>query len=286
MTVLTLLTLLACKGETPADGSATGTAPTAEKAAAGGPASTAGKTPVTTASGLSYVILAEGTGEVAAAGDIVGMQYTGWLTDGTKFDSSLDHGGQPFTFNLGKGQVIPGWDEGVAGMKVGEKRQLQIPSKLGYGETGTPGGPIPPNANLVFDVELVKVTRIPTAPAPTEGKTPVTSASGLSWVVLAEGTGAVAAAGDTVQMQYAGWLTDGTMFDTSYKRGKPFTFPLGAGRVIKGWDEGVAGMKVGEKRQLRIPSALGYGEKGTPGGPIPPNADLVFDVELVGIKGK
>jgi peptidylprolyl isomerase len=283
MTVLSLLALLACTGDAPSTPSA---GPTASAPSAAGPATTEGKTPVTTSSGLSYVILADGSGETAAAGDIVGMQYTGWLTDGTKFDSSLDHGGQPFTFNLGKGQVIPGWDEGVAGMKVGEKRQLRIPSTLGYGATGTPGGPIPPNADLVFDVELVKVTRIPTAPASTEGKAPVKSATGLTWVVLAEGSGAVAAAGDTVQMQYAGWLTDGTMFDTSYKRGKAFTFPLGAGRVIKGWDEGVAGMKVGEKRQLRIPPELGYGEKGTPGGPIPPNAELVFDVELVGIKGK
>jgi len=111
----------------------------------------------TTDSGLTYAIIKEGKGAVAAAGQDVAMHYTGWLkSNGEKFDSSLDRG-DPFHFSLGTGQVIPGWDEGVAGMKVGEKRQLVIPSKLGYGGTGTPGGPIPPDADLIFDVELLDV---------------------------------------------------------------------------------------------------------------------------------
>jgi FKBP-type peptidyl-prolyl cis-trans isomerase len=109
----------------------------------------------TTQSGLSYAVLTPGTGAEATPGKMVFMHYTGWLTDGKKFDSSLDRG-QPFSFPLGAGRVIPGWDEGVAGMKIGEKRQLRIPSKLGYGERGA-GGVIPPNATLVFDVELLEV---------------------------------------------------------------------------------------------------------------------------------
>ena len=97
-----------------------------------------------------------GTGAVAEAGKSVTVHYTGWLTNGTKFDSSKDHG-QPFTFQLGAGQVIKGWDQGVAGMKVGGVRKLTIPPTLGYGANGAGGGLIPPNATLVFEVELLGV---------------------------------------------------------------------------------------------------------------------------------
>lgn len=96
-----------------------------------------------------------GTGDEAVAGKSVTVHYTGWLTDGTKFDSSKDHG-QPFTFQLGAGQVIRGWDQGVLGMKVGGARKLTIPPSLGYGANGA-GGAIPPNATLVFEVELLGV---------------------------------------------------------------------------------------------------------------------------------
>ena len=119
------------------------------------------------------------------------------------------------------------------------------------------------------------------APAKTSGK-PTTTKSGLKYWELKKGTGAVAKAGDNVKVHYTGWLTDGKKFDSSVDRGSPFEFKLGAGMVIKGWDEGVAGMKIGGKRQLRIPAELGYGDKGA-GGVIPPNAELVFDVELLGV---
>jgi FKBP-type peptidyl-prolyl cis-trans isomerase len=109
----------------------------------------------TTASGLQYWDIAVGTGTTAVAGKTVKVHYTGWLTDGKKFDSSVDRG-QPFSFPLGGGQVIKGWDEGVAGMKIGGKRQLRIPPDLGYGPRGA-GGVIPPNATLIFDVELLEV---------------------------------------------------------------------------------------------------------------------------------
>lgn len=108
-----------------------------------------------TDTGLKIEDLDEGTGTAAAAGDRVVVHYTGWLTDGTKFDSSLDRN-QPFSFPLGGGRVIAGWDEGVAGMKPGGRRRLTIPSQLGYGAAGA-GGVIPPNATLVFEVELIEV---------------------------------------------------------------------------------------------------------------------------------
>jgi FKBP-type peptidyl-prolyl cis-trans isomerase len=111
--------------------------------------------PTTTASGLQYWDIVVGTGATAAAGNTVKVHYTGFLTTGAKFDSSRDRG-EPFSFPLGARQVIKGWDEGVAGMKVGGQRQLRIPPELGYGATGA-GGVIPPNATLIFDVELLEV---------------------------------------------------------------------------------------------------------------------------------
>ena len=112
---------------------------------------------VTTKSGLKYEDLKEGTGAEAKKGDTVEVHYTGTLTNGKKFDSSHDRN-EPFSFKLGAGMVIKGWDEGVAGMKVGGKRKLMIPSKLGYGSRGA-GKVIPPDADLVFEVELLKVVK-------------------------------------------------------------------------------------------------------------------------------
>ncbi|NOS79702.1 MAG: FKBP-type peptidyl-prolyl cis-trans isomerase [Nitrospira sp.] len=110
---------------------------------------------ITTSSGLQYIDQVVGTGDTAKAGQTVSVHYTGWLTNGKKFDSSVDRG-QPFSFRLGVGQVIKGWDEGVQGMNIGGKRKLTIPSNLGYGARGA-GGLIPPHATLVFDVELLGV---------------------------------------------------------------------------------------------------------------------------------
>jgi len=107
---------------------------------------------------MKVEILKEGTGEASKNGDNVSVHYVGTLEDGTKFDSSVDRG-IPFSFPLGAGQVIKGWDLGVLGMKVGEKRKLIIPANLAYGETGTPGGPIPPNATLIFEVELLGINQ-------------------------------------------------------------------------------------------------------------------------------
>ncbi|MGA8439655.1 MAG: FKBP-type peptidyl-prolyl cis-trans isomerase [Candidatus Sulfotelmatobacter sp.] len=111
---------------------------------------------VKTPSGLTYWDIRVGNGEVAKEGSRVRVHYTGWLTNGKKFDSSVD-AGKPFDFTIGNGEVIKGWEEGVAGMRVGGKRQLRIPPNLGYGAEGTPGGPIPPNATLIFDVQLLGV---------------------------------------------------------------------------------------------------------------------------------
>jgi FKBP-type peptidyl-prolyl cis-trans isomerase len=122
----------------------------------------------------------------------------------------------------------------------------------------------------------------PSGPTKVSGD-PVTTSSGLKYWDLKKGTGPAAVNGKTVRVHYTGWLTDGKEFDSSLDSGEPIEFVLGSGRVIKGWDEGIVGMKVGGKRQLRIPPELAYGSRGA-GSAIPPNATLIFDVQLVAVK--
>ena len=232
---------------------------------------------VTTDSGLKYIVEVFGTGELPKAGDKVKVHYTGTLEDGTKFDSSHDRN-KPFEFSLGLGQVIKGWDEGIAAMKPGGKRKLIIPSELGYGERGA-GKLIPPGATQIFDVELLEIIK---AFIDTDFSLPGredNTESGLRMIVHKEGNGEKPSAGQTVSVHYTGLLETGKKFDSSHDRGRPFKFPLGQGRVIKGWDEAIALMSKGEKRTLIIPPDLGYGSQDK--GRIPPNSTLIFEVELV-----
>jgi len=251
---------------------------------------------ITTESGLVYIDFEPGTGEIAAEGSFVAVDYSGWLqATGELFDSSISRAAA-FQFDIGTGTVIPGWDEGVQGMAVGGKRRLIIPPALGYGEFGF-GESIPGDSTLIFDIELVIIhdpaapTAATTAPTPTpgvsnEGPPEVTGEevkleSDLAYIDFDPGTGDVAENGDTVSVTYSGWLQEtGELFDSG-----PFQLRIGAGTVISGWDEGLPGLAEGGTRRLIIPPDLAYGEAGT-GGIIPPNATLIFDIELVEITAK
>jgi peptidylprolyl isomerase len=237
-----------------------------------------------TASEIAVEDFVIGEGPEAVKGGEVEVHYTGYLTDGTVFDTSLKRP-RAFTFELGAGRVIKGWDEGVAGMKVGGKRKLVIPAKMGYGERRA--GKIPPNSTLVFTIELLSFTPPPPPPQPLtafEGKPVATKKLDKGLVVMDYklGDGAEARTGDTVSVHYRGTLKDGTEFDSSLSRPRPLVFPLGQGRVIKGWDVGIAGMKAGGLRKLIIPAELAYGDRAR--GKIPANADLTFTVELMAVK--
>ena len=245
-----------------------------------------GKEVLTTPSGLKYVIIekAKANGAKASENRNVKVHYTGFFSDGKIFDSSVKRG-EPINFIVGKGQVIKGWEEGIALMSVGDKMRLLIPYELAYGEAGRPPH-IPAKSDLTFDVELIDAMPVPEIkPFDTKGKDTVKMDSGLKYIVVEDvkKKGVSPQPGQTVYVHYTGYFEDGKVFDSSVERGQPLSFQLGKGMVIRGWDEGIAQMKKGEKFRLLVPYPLAYGDKGYPGA-IPPKANLIFDVELMDIQ--
>jgi FKBP-type peptidyl-prolyl cis-trans isomerase len=251
-----------------------------------------------TPSGLASKLLTPGTGQThPKAEDTVKVHYTGWMSNGVKFDSSLDRG-QPAEFPLNS--VIKGWTEAVQLMVEGEKRRFWIPGDLAYGDTPQAGRP---SGTLVFDVELLRITPAPDVAIPPMAAAPPPpppvpavpedvggppkdarlTKSGLAYRVLQPGTGLRhPTTKDTVEVHYTGWTTDGKMFDSSVARGETAKFPLRG--VIPGWTEGLQLMVVGEKTRFWIPGKLAYGDSPSQEGA--PAGMLVFDVELVGIGGE
>lgn len=250
-----------------------------------------------TESGLQYIVLEKGDGASPTQDGFVTIHYRGKFIDGTEFDSSHSRG-EPATFPVGR--VIPGFTEALLLMQEGDTFEVTIPSDLAYGEDGAGGGVIPGNSTLIFELELLETLtaeeletlqqrRIEAAKAEgveflernksNEG-VQVTE-SGLQYRVIEEGNGKSPTETSQVTVNYSGKLTNGEEFDSSYRRGEPASFPLNG--VIRGWTEGLQLMKEGAKYEFFIPYELGYGERGTGSGSIPPYATLIFVVELISV---
>jgi len=216
---------------------------------------------------LEVVDLIDGDGAPVELGQTLMVSYVGTLEDGTVFDSTEERG-EPWIFTLVPGQVIEGWLEGLVGIKEGGRRRLTIPAHLAFGRQGRCLGDgsclVPPNSIVVYDITVLSIIE------------------DVIIEVIAEGTGEVAYNGKALLVDYTGTFLDGRVFDSTGISGQPFGFVLGLGRVIAGWDQGLAGMKVGGIRDLTIPPHLAYGAQGRPGA-IPPYATLKFRVELLAL---
>jgi len=226
--------------------------------------------------GLKLLDVKDGTGNAVQDGDQVEVRYKGWLKESQKLFADSPDPTRTSMIQLGEHSVPQGLEMGMLGMKESGIRRIFVPAALGYGVGG--GRDFPPNADLVYEVQLVKIH-----PSRYDDSKATKTPSGLKIEDTMPGTGAASKKGDKVKVHYTGWLrANGTEFDSSMKSGMPFEVTIGEGRVIRGWDEGLVGIKVGGKRRLFIPAQLAYGETGQ--GSIPPNAALVFDVELVSIE--
>ncbi len=245
------------------------------------PFSTEGKTIEKGKKKLKYVIIEPGSGSLAQFGDNAYIHYTGYLPDGSIFDSSVKKG-DAVRITVGSKQVIEGWDLGLFLMKKGTKIKLYIPPKLAYGNEGYKNL-VPENSPIILDLEMVDL--IPPAPIAkwnSDGKQIIETPSGLKYVIFDPGEGNSILPDNIVTVHYSGYFVDGKLFDSSVKRLEPIRFPVGTGSVIDGWDEGLQLMRKGSKFQLIIPSDLGYGAAGAPP-QIPPDTDLIFDIEILDV---
>lgn len=190
------------------------------------------------------------------------------------------YAGEPLEFTLGMGLVIPGWEKGLMGMKVGEVRKLVIPSYMGYGESSMDG--IPPNSDLYFEVELVhaeKAMEPDKFPQNVDKLKWKEKAKGLKIYDEKVGSGKPSMVGTVLKTHYTGWLLNGRKFGSSKDLGKPLSVVMGAGKMIKGWEAGLDGMREGGVRWLRVSPSMGYGA--TAYAMIPSNSTLIFRIELV-----
>lgn len=225
---------------------------------------------------LKVTDVKEGSGPAAKPGDLIIMEYTGKLDDGKVFDSNTAADKDPYSFVLGAGMVIKGWDEGVVGMKKGGIRKLDVPPAMAYG--GQPMGDIPPNSTLHFEVKMLE--HVPKGEEMIFDKTDVKVGSGaVCKAAIPAENGKPAVKGSMVTLHYVGTLANGKVFESTREAKKPVTYELGTG-AIPGFDAAVEGMRVGGIRKMRIPPDIGFGQGGKPP-KIPPGSVLFYEVELL-----
>jgi peptidylprolyl isomerase len=233
--------------------------------------------------GLEYAILKNGDGLSLSRDMHLSIHYTAYLEDDMSvFDSSYDRE-EPISFILGRNMVIEGWEQILPELQVGDRARLWIPYEYAYGEEGR--GPIPPRANLVFDIDILDAHDVIIPERyDVAYKDTVETESGLQVFIVEKGTGPEPARGDLLTVHYSGYLEDGSLFDSSVQRDIPLRFVLGTGQVLRGWDEGFLLLNKGARARMVVPPHLGYGDRGS--GPIPPGSTLIFDVELIDINDR
>ena len=250
-------------------------APDGKPGAAASAATEAGT--ATTASGLQYSIITPGKGDKhPKRGEKVKVHYTGWLTNGTKFDSSRDRG-EPSDFVIG--QVVEGWNEALQLMTVGAKWKLTIPGNLGYGPQGNPAAGIAPNATLVFEVELLEFQSLPDfhAPDPTAQKK---TDSGLKYEVVTEGKGGSPGPDDALELKYALWNVKGELLECSERAGNPIKARCQDLPPLAFLKEAVGLMRAGARYRFEVAPELCFGAQAQ-GPALPANSTTVWELELV-----
>ena len=251
---------------------------------------------VTLKSGLKYKDDVLGKGKEAKMGKLVSVHFQGWYVgDSSKLFSDWSKDPdmkkysigdsriykRPIKFVLGTKAFIKGIDEGIAGMKEGGTRSIIIPPNLGYGNRQY--GPIPANSKLKIVIELLTVKDpIIAKEWDVDSTKLIKTKSGLKYYILKQGTGDFIKPGDTVEVHYSGFLTDGTKFGSSVERDEPFRFIVGQKRVIPGWEEAILLLKKGAKARLVIPPSLAYGNRQM--STIPPNSTLIYDIQVLDVK--
>lgn len=216
-----------------------------------------------------------GTGAVAEKNDLVIVEYTGRLKNGTVFDTNLKREGSPYGFYLGSLGVIEGWQQGIAGMRVGGVRKLEIPDELAYGKAGQ-GEKIPPYADLYFEIKVIHIVK-------------ANEVNVFDTAEIKKGTGKAVKEGDLVDVVYTAKLLNGRKFDIREDKTKPITFRVAykkketSDRIpIRGVAAGIVGMQVGGRRKITIPPLLAFGEMGRSGAP--PHSVVIYEVEVLRIR--